>query len=104
MLLRNRHDPNLHWSQPDRKRTGIVLDQYPEEPLHRPEQRTMHHHWLVQLSICALVLQLEPRRKIEVELHRRKLPQPSQDIYQLDVNLRPIERTLTGDALEGHTT
>ena len=99
MPLADRHEANLHRRQPKRKRPRIVLNQHTEEPLHRPEQRAMHHDWLMSVAVFAYVLQLKSRRQVEVELHCRELPQTPQHIHQLDIDLRPVERRFAGNRL-----
>src|SRR3954451_20091128 len=64
----------LHRREPGGERTGVVLGEYTEEPLDRPELRGVDHHRLMALTISALVLQPEPRRLVEVVLDRRHLP------------------------------
>jgi hypothetical protein len=76
-----------------------VLDQHAKKSLDRSEERAMHHHRLMALAVFAHVLKLEARRQIEVELHRRKLPQASENVDELDVDLRAVERGFAGDGL-----
>src|SRR5271167_4626722 len=51
------------------------------------------------LAVLSDVLQPETLRQGEIELHGRELPQAADRVYQLDVDLRPVERGLTGDQL-----
>src|SRR3954468_4305821 len=41
------------------------------------------------------VLEAEPLGQIEIELHRRALPLPSDGVDQLEVEFRAVERTAT---------
>src|SRR5208337_1375665 len=59
----------------------------------------MNHHRLLARTILGHVLQAEALRQVEVDLYRRKLPQPSERVYHLDVNLRSVERRLARDGL-----
>ena len=70
MPLADRHQADLHRREPQRKGSGVVLDEHAEEALDRAEERAMHHHRLMALAVLADVLQLEARGQIEIELHR----------------------------------
>ncbi len=59
----------------------------------------MHHHGLLARTIFGNILQPEALRQVEVELHRRELPQPSNRVHQLDINLRTVKRRLAGHGL-----
>ena len=99
--LADGHQAHLHRREPQRKRSGIVLDEHAEEPLHRAEQRAMHHHRLMALAVFADVFKLEARGQIEVELHRRELPQAAEHVDELHVDLGAVERGFAGESLEG---
>ena len=46
----------------------------------------------MRLVVFADVLELETLWQIEIELHRRQLPQTADRILHLDVDLRAVER------------
>src|SRR3984885_3889803 len=99
VALTNRNHRHLHWRQPRRERARVVLDQHAKEPLHRSIQRTMHHDRLLARTIFGHIFQAKALGQVEVELHRRKLPQAPDRIHQLDVDLGTIERSLAGNRL-----
>ena len=70
----DRKDPHLHGREPERERSGEVLDQDPDEALERADQRPVDHHRRVLGVVGALVAQAEALRHLEVELHRPDLP------------------------------
>src|SRR5712692_10079350 len=90
---------DLHWRQPHRKRAGVMLDQHAEESFDRSEQRPMHHHGPMGLVVFADVLQFESFRQIEIPLHRSELPQTPNRIFDLEIDLRTIERRFAFHAL-----
>ena len=53
------------------------------------------------LIVLADVLHLEALGQAEVTLHGRQLPQPADRVAEVEVHLRPVERTLTLGDLEG---
>src|SRR5438128_6562375 len=68
-----------------------MFDQYSEETLDRTKQRAMDHHWPVRFVILADELQLKTVRHIKIPLHSSQLPQPTDCVLDLEVDLRPIE-------------
>ena len=56
----------------------------------------MHHHRLVRLAVLGDVLELEPRRVVEVHLDGRALPGPVERVLDLDVDLGAVEDALAG--------
>src|ERR1035437_6027604 len=84
----------LYRRQPNRKRARVVLDEHTEESLDRSEQCAMHHHRLFARTILGDVLKAEALWQVEVDLDRRKLPQPPDRVHQLDIDLWPVKRRL----------
>ncbi len=70
-----------------------MLDQPADEPFHRSDEDTVQHCRPVRGVVGAGVLEREPLRKIEVELDCRALPLPADRIDELEVELRPVERS-----------
>ena len=101
MPLADGHQADLHGREPQRKRAGVVLDEHAEEALDRAEQRAVHHDRLMPLAVFADIFELEARGQVEVELHRRELPQAAEHIDELDVDLGAVERGFAGDGLVG---
>ena len=60
----------------------------------------MDHHRLMTLAVFANVLQFEARREGEVELHRRQLPETTENVNQLDIDFGAVKRGFAGDRLE----
>jgi hypothetical protein len=71
-----------------------MLDQHRAEPLERPEDRAMDHDRAVTLVVLARVLHIEPFREREVALDGRQLPQPSDRVPEVEVDLRAVEGAL----------
>src|SRR5882724_7365456 len=67
-------DFDLYWRQPERKCSGVVLDQDTEEAFDGTEQRAVHHQWLVASAIVADIFQAEARWQVEIELNSGELP------------------------------
>src|SRR5579885_28716 len=95
----DRQHRDLHRREPHRKRARLLLDEDAEEALNRAEQRAVNHHGAVRLVVLADVLKLEALRQVEVPLHGAELPQATDGVLDLEVNLRPVERGLALDAL-----
>src|SRR5580698_2285640 len=57
----------------------------------------MHHDRLVALAVFADIFKLEARGQIEVELHGRELPQATEHVDQLDIDLWTVKRRFAGD-------
>ena len=85
-------DADLLGRQPERERPGEVLDEEPDEPLQRPEDRTVDHHRPVRPVVGPGVLEPEPLRLLVVELDRGALPLPADGVVELDVDLGAVER------------
>ena len=71
VALADGDEADLHRREPQRKGSGIMLDEDAEKSLNRSEQGAVHHHGLMALAVFAYILKLEARGKVEVELHRR---------------------------------
>ncbi len=95
MPIRNRYHHRLHRSKPDRESAAVVLDQDPEETLHATQQGTVNHVRAMRSSVFANVLKLEALRHVEVELDGAELPLTTERVVDLQINLRPVERTTT---------
>src|ERR1043165_6058521 len=53
----------------------------------------------MRLVILAYILKLETLRQVEIPLHRSELPEATDGVFDLEVNLWTIERALALDAL-----
>src|SRR5262249_62243964 len=90
--LADRKYTRLYGRQPQWERAGKLLDQDGDEALHRSQQRPMDHDRPLPAAVGRDVLQLEPFRKLEIQLERRALPLAAQRILDLEIDLRPVER------------
>jgi hypothetical protein len=90
---------DLHGREPDRERSGVVLDQHAEEALDRSVERAVNHQRLLARAVFGYVFELEALRQVEVELHGRELPQASDGVDQFHVDLGAVERGFAGDGL-----
>src|ERR1039457_5915799 len=63
----------------------------------------MNHNRLVALAVFADVFKTKTGRQCEVELNGRELPEPAENVDQLDVDLRSVEGSFAGDGLVGNS-
>ena len=91
---------HLHGSEPERKRSRVMLDQNAEEAFHGAEQRAVHHKRLVLRAVLGDVLQAKTRGQIEIKLHGGELPGTADGVNQLDVDFRAVECRFALDFLE----
>src|SRR5882724_11103092 len=101
-LFADRADLHLYGSEPERKRSGIVLDENAEEAFHGAEQRAMHHERLVAGAVFADVFEAEAGGQVEIELHGGELPRAADRVDELDVDFGTIERAFACDSLIGN--
>ena len=91
MLLRYWKNLYLNWRKPCRESAGKMLDQNSDKTLDRSECNTVDHDRAVLLSISPGVLQVKTLRHLHVKLDGSALPCPSDGIFQMEVDLWPIE-------------
>src|SRR3954471_23577493 len=99
-LVGDRNHTYLLGRQPERECARVVLDQPPDESLHRSNENTMQHRRPVRCVVSACVFEPESLRKIEVELNGRSLPLAADRVDQLEVQLRTIERKWQGPTVQ----
>src|SRR2546425_13219316 len=92
LRARDRQRATMLGGEPEWERPGELLDQEPDEPLQRPVDRPVDHDRAVRAVILAGVLELEALGLLEIELDRRALPLSADDVVELDVDLRSVER------------
>jgi len=68
-----------------------VLDEHAEEALDRAVEGAVHHERLMALTVFADVLELEALGQGEVELHGGELPEASDGVDQVDVDLGAVK-------------
>src|SRR6516162_3923200 len=92
----DRRDNHLKRRQPQRKTSGIMLDQYGDKPFHRAENRPVNHHRGMAPAILADIDGPEPSRHIEIELDRAALPLAAERVAKVELEFRPVKRALSG--------
>ena len=75
---------------------GVVLDEHADEPLERPEDRTVQHHRTLTAVVLRHVAGIETLGQIRIVLQRTALPVATQAIAQSELDLRPIEGSSPG--------
>lgn len=73
-----------------------MFDQQADETLHRTKGRAVDHDRPVRFVVRPGVMQIETLRQLEVDLHRAELPLAADHVADHKINLRPVERGLTG--------
>ena len=91
LLVRNRQHPDLLRRQPQRERSGEVLDQDRDEPFEGAIHRPMNDHRPMLVVVFPDEAQVETLRGRVVELDRAELPGPADGIGDVEVDLRTIE-------------
>ena len=71
-----------------------MLDQDSDKPLNGTKCYTMNHNRTVLFSVCSDIFQLKPLGHLKIQLDGSALPGPSDGIYQMEINFRPIKRTV----------
>src|ERR1041384_1397584 len=59
----------------------------------------MHHDGPVRASVFADVLKLEAFGQVEIPMHRAELPQATDGVFDLEVDLRAVKSAFAFDAL-----
>ena len=78
-----------------------MLSDNRDEPLHTSQDRSMDHDrsrrrlvWIRRL-FRSTILEVEPLRELEIQLNRRALEGPLQSIFDRDVYLGTVERSVS---------
>src|SRR5207244_3695549 len=95
----NRQHRDLNRREPQRKSARVMLDQHAKEALDRTKQRAVNHHRAMRLVVLADEFKFETLGQIEIPLDRAELPQTTDGIFNLKVDLRPVESSLSFHAL-----
>ena len=77
--------------KPGRECTCKMLDQDTDETLDGTEYNTMDHDRTMLLAVCTDVFAVKSQRQLEVKLDRTALPGSSDGVFQMEVDLRSIE-------------
>ena len=94
MLLGDRQDHGLYRRQPQREGAREMLDQDPDEPLHRAVDNAVYGDRGLALAIFVHIFQLEARRLLEVQLYSAHLPFATQCVIHKDVHFGSVEGTV----------
>ena len=92
---------NLPGTYPERPLPGKVLSDDRDEPLQTSQDRSVDHHrsrrrlvWIRRL-FWSTILEVESLRKLEIQLNRRALERPLQSVFDRDVYLGTVERSVS---------
>ena len=91
---------NLPWTQPERPLSSKVLGDNRDEPLQTSQDRPMNHdrprRWLIRIRrlFRPTVLEIKPLGKLEIQLNRGTLERPFQGIFDGDIYLGAVERSV----------
>ena len=94
MLISNRQNLCLYWSQPGWECTSIVLNKDTDESLNRTIYYTMNHNWTMFLAILTNIGQVKLLRQLHIQLDSTTLPGTANRILQMEINLWTIESTI----------
>src|ERR687898_439370 len=84
----------LHRREPQRKRTGVVLDEDRDESLEAAEDRAMDDDRTMLGIVGPRVLQIEIFGLHVVELYRRALPFAADRVRDIEIDLRSVKRAI----------
>src|SRR5699024_6205591 len=95
MFVRNRQYLYLYRSQPGWEGSCEMLDQDTDKSFDGTEYYTVNHDRSVFLSVCSCIFQIKAERKLEVKLDGTALPGSSDGIFQMEVDLRSVESSVS---------
>ena len=72
-----------------------MLDQDTDKSFDRSEDYTVDHDRTVFLTICSCVFKVKSERKLEIKLDGSTLPCSSYRVFQMEVDLRSVERSIS---------
>src|SRR3972149_10920806 len=90
----DRKQNDLHRGQPGGESAGIMLDQHPDQTLHRPQADSMNHHRSVLLSILSDIDEIKALGHGKITLDGGTLPLAFQSVFELYVDLRSVKSPL----------
>ena len=88
------HDLDLHGREPQRERAGIVLGEDADEALDGAEADAVDHDRAVLLAVGADILEVKALGHLHVELDGTALPGAAEAVFQMEVDLRAVERAV----------
>ena len=91
LAVRDGDENRLDGREPHRKGPGVVFDQHPDEALDGPQDDPVEHDGTVLLAVSADVVQIEALRQRKVALDRGALPLSFEGVFELEVDLGPVE-------------
>ena len=81
-----------------------VFSENGNHPLYTAKDGTMDHDRVLLLPLFVNVAQVEPHRQLEVQLDGGTLVLPLERVLQGDVDLWPVEGSITGIQLPGQSS
>ena len=91
----NRQNDCLFGREPKRECTGEMLNQNADEAFDRAEHHAVNHNRAVFLAVRADIFRFKALRQLEVELNGAALPGAPERIFQMEVDFRAVESTVT---------
>ena len=73
-----------------------MLDEQPDEPLHRSEGCAVDHDRAMRLVVGPRVGEVEPLGQAVVDLDRSQLPLTADDVLDHEIDLGPVKSGLAG--------
>ena len=95
LVLGNRGHHNLNRGQPQRERSGMMLDDNAYETLQRTQDGPVQHHRRLFFAVVVHVLGAQPARHGEVRLYGAALPYAADAVLQGKIDLGPVECAFT---------
>src|SRR5882762_11284186 len=99
MAFGDRDHRYLYGREPYGEGSGVVFDKDTEEALYRSVEGAVDHERLLAGTVFGYIFEIEALRQVEVELYGRELPEASDGVDQLDVDLGAIERRFARNGL-----
>ncbi len=93
-LRHDRRDDDLHRRDPERQRTGVMLEQDADETFHRAADRPVDHRRRLLLSVMVDIERTEALRQVEIDLGGAALPVAPDRIAQHILEFGTVEGAL----------
>ena len=91
---RNGDHTYLLGCQPHRKRTREVFNENRDKPFDGARHRAMDDHGPMRCVVVAGVGQVEPLRRVVIQLNRPQLPRPTNAVGHIEIDFRAVERAI----------
>ena len=94
MAVGNRKNDGLYGRQPKRERACKMLYKNADKSLYRAENNAVNHNGAVLFAVGTRVFKIKSLWKLEVKLNSTALPGSAERIFNVEVKLRTVERTV----------